>query len=294
MNESTLRKGFGVALVGVVVAVVASLVINWTKSVDPATQTRQASNVDANGNSNTTHTQKPPERAAVPIVASTAPSLSEEFAKLVDTGSPIDAFHAYDIATRCAESQADEKAAEMQAPGERSAETNAALKDGTFRATTVANCGDLTSAQVADRVKYLTQAANAGVPMAALRLVEQGPWGDQTALTTRPDDPAVLEWRRQMVGLIELAAGKGDYAAMDSLSTMYRTGSGILGERDPGKALMYATAKWEAYQQATGRTSAFAKQEVSQLAAGLTPQEAAAATTAGHQFAIAAITGARQ
>lgn len=222
-----------------------------------------------------------------------ASGLADEFARLVASDDPADAFRAYDMAARCVESQADERAAEMQAPGERSPETAAALAAGTFKSATVASCGDLTGAQLRDRLKYLRLAADAGVPMAAIWLVEEGPWGDPSALFTRPDDPAVLEWRKQMVGLIELAAGKGDYAAMDSLSSMYQTGSGILGVRDPAKALTYAVAKWETYRRATGRTSGFAAQEVSRLAGALPSQAASAAIAAGQQFALTAIAGTR-
>lgn len=296
MSKSSFGKATVTAMIAATVALVVGLAIHWADDTEPAATTvatdRNAPDRYArvSGGSPPTPAQRSVERATT----SPRPSLGDEFNRLVGTGDPTDAFRAYDLATRCAESRADEKAAELQAPGERSAETIAALKDGSFRVETAANCENLTSTQIDDRVKYLRQAAEAGVSMAAIRLVEYGPWGDPTALATRPNDPAVLEWRHEMVGLIELAAGKGDYAAMDSLSTMYRTGSGLLGERDPGKALMYATAKWEAYRQATGRTSAFAAQEVSQLASALTPQAASAATAAGREFAVAALAGARR
>lgn len=296
MSKSSLGKATAIAATAATVTLAAGLAIHWSDDTELAATTaatdRQAPGADARTSSASAPT---PAHGSVALATTAVrPSLGDEFERLVGTGDPADAFRAYDLATRCAESKADETAAGLQAPGERSAETIAALKDGSFKATTAANCENLTNAQIDGRVKYLRQAAEAGVAMAAIRLVEYGPWGDPTALATRPNDPAVLEWRHEMVGLIELAASKGDYAAMDSLSTMYRTGSGLLGERDPGKALIYATAKWEAYRQATGRTSAFASQEVSQLASALTPRAASAAAAAGREFAMAALAGARK
>ena len=296
MNESRFSRVFLAAMAVVAIAMSIGLVVYLMTGIEGRPETSQVASpmVDGDGRIGSASISNRVEKALSPADSAYGPSLAAKFSALAGTGDPADAFRAYDLATRCAESQADERAAERQALGERSAETVAALNDGTFKAASTTYCGDLSSAQIADRTKYLKQAAEAGVPMAAIRLVEQGPWGDPSALTTRPNDPAVLEWRRQMVGLIEFAASKGDYAAMDSLSTMYRTGSGVLGERDPGKALMYATAKWEAYRQATGRTSAYATQEVSQLASALSPQEASAATTAGQQFALVATSGARK
>lgn len=296
MSKSSLGKATVIAMIAGAIALAAGLAIRWTDDTEPAASAtatdRNSLGTSAGISSASAPTQAHGSRGFATSAAQR--SLGDDFERLVGTGEPADAFRAYDLAARCAESKADEKAAELQAPGERSAETTAALKDGSFKAAAASNCGNLTSAQVDSRVRYLRQAAEAGVPIAAIRLVEYGPWGDPTALATRPNDPAVLEWRHEMLGLIELAAGKGDYAAMDSLSTMYGTGTGLLGERDPGKALMYATAKWEAYRQATGLTSAFVSQEVAQLARALTPRAASAAAAAGHEFAVAALAGPRK
>lgn len=237
-----------------------------------------------------------PDRAALPRSTAThdatASTLSTRYDQLAGSGNPTSALAAYNLAMDCVWATQQFHQIELQAPGERSEESKAALTDGSLAARASEACGDLTDAQVQSRLKYVEAAAAAGVPLAALRLSAEGLFGDQTALANRPDDPAILEWRERVSALIKLAADKGDLASMASLSNMYESGTGILGQRDPYKALEYATAKWELQRQLTGRAPPFQDELTAKLAAALTPEQARSAREAGYGIAAAANSGA--
>lgn len=83
----------------------------------------------------------------------------------------------------------------------------------------------------------------------------------------------MLEWRKHIVSLLQLAAEKGDVNAMGSLSNMYASGTGVIEGRDPVKALQYQTAMWEAWKKTTGNTSPFAEQRMNELSQGLTAEK---------------------
>jgi len=217
---------------------------------------------------------------------STSSSKSTEFNQLVNSGQPADKLKAYMLAQMCVWATEAQRSAEMTPAAERSPEVRKQLDSGEFKAKAAAECGDLSDQQILGRRKYVQEAAEAGVPTAALRLAEEGPFGDLSALVNRPDDPAVLEWRRHTVDLLKLAAKKGDVDAMGSLSNMYATGGGIIEGRDPVKALEYNTAMWEAVKKATGKESAFAGQKIRELSEGLTAEQIEAAKKAGHMIAM--------
>ncbi len=228
----------------------------------------------------------------VGVHGAAASTLSTRYEQLAGSGNPANAFAAYNLAMDCVWARQQLRQIELQAPGERSEESKTGLTDGSLAARATEACGDITDAQIESRLKYVEAAAAAGVPLAALRLSAEGPFGDQTALSNRPDDPAVLQWRERVAALIKLAADKGDLASMASLSNMYESGTGIIGQRDPYKALEYATAKWELQRQLTGTPPPFQEKLSSKLAAALTPEQAQSAREAGYRIAAAANTGA--
>lgn len=89
-------------------------------------------------------------------------------------------------------------------------------------------CGAMTERERQSRIDYLSIAAKAAVPGAAIDFLREGPFGDNSALTTRPNDPLVLEWkavaRVQLVSEAEL--GK-DLAALDYLASEEFAGSKV-------------------------------------------------------------------
>lgn len=78
-------------------------------------------------------------------------------------------------------------------------------------------CRGLTERMRAARSGYLTTATKAGVRGADVSFFELGPFGDRSALLTRPDDQLVAEWKRQAQDLLTRRASEGD---PHSLSTI--------------------------------------------------------------------------
>lgn len=213
-------------------------------------------------------------------------SKAKEFDHLTKSSSPKDYFQAYMLAQACIWSRESQRDAEMTPQANRDADTQRQLDSGALELQSKTACGDLSDEQLAQRQSYLAKAAEAGVPMAALRLSAEGPFGDPSALITRPDDPAVLEWRKHVVELLKLATTKGDISAMESLSNMYFSGTGVVEGRDPAKALQYQTAMWEAWKNSTGKISPFAERRINELSTGLTPEQVEAAKQAGQLLAM--------
>lgn len=205
---------------------------------------------------------------ATPVVA---PSRWEKVQELVATGRAEDAFRAYGLLAECRWAREELGRARGLRRTELDEVTRLRLDSGELARASEAACGDLTDSHIGQRIAYLEKAASAGVPMAAVRLAAEGPWGDETALRTRPNDPLVLEWRLRVDELIRASARKGDLMALSSLSTQYGTGVGIIGEFDPVKALIYATAFHAVYEAKEGRPSLGKDREISRLAELVSP-----------------------
>ena len=75
-------------------------------------------------------------------------------------------------------------------------------------------CGEMTERERQSRLDYLAIAVKAGVPGAAWAFASEGPFGDPSALKTRPDDPLVKEWKAQAVTQLTEAAEAGDLATL--------------------------------------------------------------------------------
>ena len=59
-------------------------------------------------------------------------------------------------------------------------------------------------------------AASAGIPHAIFWYGIRGPFGDPTALESRPDDPLVIEWREQVLAMMIKAIRNGDLGMVDA------------------------------------------------------------------------------
>jgi hypothetical protein len=139
-------------------------------------------------------TMAPPAEAAIPAPQAarrgtplSAPSPGARVELLLASADPQDAFRAWRLLERCHLSG------------------NAAV------------CRGITAAQLRLRLERLEVAARAGVPGAATAFVGQGPFGDKSALTQRPDDPLVAQWIRDAEALIREAARRDDVAAITQL-----------------------------------------------------------------------------
>ena len=213
-------------------------------------------------------------------------SKAQQFDAYAKAGTPADKFMAYRLAQACAMNTNLRRTFEMIPAGERTPELKAKLETGELKANQDAACGNLTDRQLSARTEYVKEAAEAGIPGAAIYLSSEPPFGDATAYETRPDDPAVLEYRRHIVSLIKLAALKGDSWSMVVLSDMYATGQGEVEGRDPAKALEYHIAARDAMANAGSKMLAYVDKKTQDLEQGLPVEQIEAAKKAGHTLAL--------
>lgn len=210
------------------------------------------------------------------------PDLRGKFDALATSGLPADALAAYKLAYDCLWARAvgvdPRPAAQKELPDHRVGMA----------------CANLTDEQLASRTQLLTRAAEAGVPSAAVWLMGEGPPGDRDSLYATPRSSEVLQWKAEMKGVLERASLKGDYVAMSSLATFYAQGDGVVGERDPVKALEYATAMWEVHRHVTGRISKMAARDLASFEKGLSAEQVMAARAAGVNLAARATDGSKK
>jgi hypothetical protein len=103
------------------------------------------------------------------------------------------------------------------------------------------DCATLNERMKMARTDHLERAARAGVDGALAELVEEGPFGDPTALTTRPDDPLVKEWKARINGMLNEQAEQGYWASLYQLFTGFWFGHPAIAA-DRQSALAYGMA----------------------------------------------------
>ena len=220
--------------------------------------------------------ESPVGSGSVPVVATFI--ARSDF--LSNPKNPTEAFEAYKIINRCVLSLENAKLMSSLPVGSETESARRSLGETIkFDATA---CQDIDQRNIADRARWVDLAAKANVPGAALEFLSTGPFGDPTALESRPDDPLVLKWKLQAVEYL-LAAGKGgDVNALDALSNIYQ--SGIIADRDLELALTYTIASLE-MQSAQGKKSIGGERLAKVLSAGLTQQQVSAARASGLHLA---------
>ena len=140
--------------------------------------------------------------------ALTVAGLAERVERLAHSESPTDAFAAFGLLARCVrahEFDSHLKSLPM-APGLDA--LRSAYGDGGRWLRE--SCSDLSTAQLDARTGLAERAARAGVPGAASAWIEQGPFGDKSALDQRPDDPLVAEWVQQAIAWVKSGATHDD------------------------------------------------------------------------------------
>jgi hypothetical protein len=152
-------------------------------------------------------------------------------------------------------------------------------------------CGSLTERERQARLDYLAIALKAGVPGAATAFVAEGPFGDPSALQTRPDDPLVKEWKAAARAQLARAADSGtDFGALNAWATDNDIGSDIT-EKNPAAAYPYMLAIGLIQADLLGPDDLLAKvyaqdsDLMTALAAGLSPEQRAAGLAAARHIA---------
>ncbi len=157
------------------------------------------------------------------------PSPGARFEALATSADPRDAYRAFHLIDRCARAREAEARREIRGA-----------------------CRDIGPAQLRLRLPLLEAAARAGVPGAVTAWTGEGPFGDKTALSQRPDDPLVVEWVRQAVAMIRAAAGRDDVAAITQLGWL--TVHWNMGDSERLSALVNHPAEWAPQLRAPAET----------------------------------------
>ena len=205
---------------------------------------------DGNGQPAPERGSAPPPRPALPAAPSAPPphtpvskddlTLNVQIERLLATHDPADALRAYWLIADCARL-----------------------------------CGPMTERERQARLDYLAIALEAGVPGAATAFVDAGPFGDPSALQTRPGDPLVVEWKATARAQLARAADSGtDFGALNVWATDNQIGSDITGKN---QAVAYPYLLARVYAQDSDMMSA--------LAAGLSPEQRAAGLAAARRIA---------
>lgn len=207
------------------------------------------------------------------------------FEHLAKSESAADNFEAYVLLADCVMAMDQKQLTRVTRQAELDNRQKALIQSGSVDSAIAANCGDFNGSDLERRLPLLEKAAKAGIPMAAIHLTSQGPWGDPSALTTRGNDPLVVEWKSRMETLIRIAADKGDLMAIFSLSEQYSTGVGVAERIDNELALTYATAFYSLYEFTHGKQSEGALATIDSLRGKLKVEVATKATEAGQRLA---------
>lgn len=280
----------GLAVVALSVA--AALAV-WTHgAAPPAPATNAQPAAPSRPVQHGTISAAPPARVAAPAAA--AMPLQAQVDRLLATGNPADAMSAFNLVTDCVTFNTahdrlvyDEEEIKHwkgdTLPGWRG--MNA---DEKRQATQL--CGALTAREGERRFDYLAIAMRAGVPGALVAFVNAGPFGDPSALKTRPDDPLVRAWKTQATEQLALSAESGDLDTLGYLASE-NLGGPDLRAKDWATIYRYRLAQGLIYADRFGPTNPMATMyglggEMSKtLGASLSPEQAAAELVAAQRIA---------
>lgn len=172
--------------------------------------------------------------AATPLAAPAIPSLPDALDALHASGRPEDAFAAFTLVTDCLFFQKEGWLPLLGPRGMREM-TETEKQEETRR------CTGMTQRIATSRLDDLDKAAAAGVMGAAFFFYKEGPFGDPSALITRPDDPLVQEWKVRALAQMTREAAQGDVGVLMQLMGDYANGNAIV-DRNPALAFRYALA----------------------------------------------------
>jgi hypothetical protein len=254
-----LTKRINVTLLVLAVAGTGVLIGN---SKDDATATPAASpSLQVVAPTPAAHAPVPHTPPAVPGMPLEA-SLSEQVDRLLATHDPENALAAYLLLSHCDEfNRLHDRLMSVEAV------TNGhANKDKVFdyRGMTESEkqhdkmlCSPMTERMRQSRIDYLAVAAKAGVAGGSRLFAQEGPFGDRSALTSRPDDLLVQEWKKTARAQLMRDAETGDSQALEYLWIQNITGN-VLYEISPALVFRYGVAAGKIYEDINGATEASA------------------------------------
>lgn len=167
----------------------------------------------------------------VDLAGEDAAAYIAERAARARTGDLKAAYEAYQAASGCA--AAEEPLSEFfnEAEGREAARERERMRR---------LCAKVSPAQIQERMRFLSQAADAGNHDARIDFYMEGPGGRTVDLQTHADDPEVREWKQQAIAYLQQAGAQCDQFALGLLSNVYDAGQ--LVPRDPASSMMYTIA----------------------------------------------------
>ena len=152
-------------------------------------------------------------------------------------------------------------------------------------------CGGMTEHQRRSGLDYLAIALKANVEGSAVDFAAEGPFGDPTALKTRPNDPLVQEWRAQAIAhLTSAAEERAEFSALSRLWADYANGSDLI-EKNTLLAYRYGMATGLIRRDIFGAADPINKDYLPDspmmiaFARGFSPEEIAAQVAAAERIA---------
>lgn len=205
-------------------------------------------------------------------------TLAQQVDRLAATGRPADAFDAYWLVQTCIDFQ---RSGDLEvADGDFMRPAN-----GVEKSAEKLLCADMTERIKTTRLEHLRVAAKACIDGADLRFLHTGPFGDPSALESRPDDPLVLAWKTEALGYLEAQAQQGRIASMMTLLGEYNEDSDLLKQHQAA-ALRFATAVHDYHATLLGDAAKtipnpLTDEFMRKMSQGLSPDQVKLATAEG-------------
>jgi hypothetical protein len=166
-------------------------------------------------------------------------SLADRVERLARLDTPLDAFAAFGLLARCVRAREFDIYLKSL-PMERDLDTQRTNYGDGQRLLQEA-CSDLSTAQLVERIGLVEKSARGGIPGAASAWIEQGPFGDKSALEQRPDDPLVADWVQQAIAWVKSAAKRDDIEAIAQFGMLSLNWE--LGDTERVKILVHAATQ---------------------------------------------------
>jgi hypothetical protein len=223
-----------------------------------------------------------------PMTASIAnddQALSVQVERLLATNKPDSAYAAYFLVSACAmfNRHADMKFYDDKLNVQR--DMNASERQHLTKM-----CSGMTERERMARLDYLATAVKGGVDGAAWTFATEGPFGDPSALKTRPDDPLVQAWKTTATTQLSKAAEAGDLTVL-LVWGLQLLGGSDLAEKNPTLGFSYLAAFGFVQSDRMGPSDPGAQaykdgsQMMNAFAGSLTAEQRAAAVAAGRGIA---------
>lgn len=278
-------------LLGALVAVViAAAVFMWKQLDVQAEKSAESASVAAQPAPRpepTVTAPRPPAPAMPTAVLVKDPSLplAVHIERLLATGDPRQAYTAYMLVRSCATFNDKHDLTVHDSKLGINRPLNAGERQDMAKV-----CGSMTERERLARLDYLAIAVKAGVPGAAWAHAVEGPFGDPSALKTRPDDALVREWKATAVAQLTRAAEAGDSLTLMTWGLENFSGSDLT-DRQPALGYTYLLANGLIQADRFGAKHVAAQAYadgsplMSAMAYALTPEQRAAALVAARRLA---------